>query len=108
MKRSHYATSPGGEMLNAVPAKLQAGHLARKEGVRRTERDIVARLARRPMTVNQLASALLLGRSSIEVALRKLEAAGRARRSHNARGGHHATPPLWSLVVEGATDGPHE
>lgn len=100
---------PGGDPLNKVPARFQKGHLATKDSIRRLEVDLLRRLARHPTTANDLASATLRGRVSIENALRRLEAAGKVQRTRGKAMGRGKgwAPTIWS-VKEGADDGPAE
>lgn len=88
-------------MINNLGPLTRAPHeaiLAGKGQARQLDRDILAKLARRPMTVMQLASATLRGRTTIDAALLRMEAAGKVQRSHGANTGN--TPAVWSLVEQ--------
>ncbi len=95
---------PGGDWMDVIPGRFQASHLAAKDAARQLDRDLLARLTRRPMTTVALASATFRGRSTVLRALRRLEAAGQVQTTERAAQTDRA---VWSLV-EGADDGPAE
>lgn len=100
----------GKDLLDKYSATVQANILARKDGHRKIAADALALLARRPRTVDQLASAMLRTRMPIESALHELESSGQVQRTTPSRGmgrGRGRQPAVWS-IVEGADDGPAE